>query len=274
MDAAAQLEQGRHRCKFSAKQTSHRRGRFPALATGISHGGGQTKPGNLGHHNKANDAVLTGLASHPSFIRLAGFASAAFATWAPRLYGYYSDHLARLLSHDEDTHRPFKNSIWAAATFNFGPATTCFKHNDTGNLPFGWCGITALGDFDPKRGGHLILWEAKRVVEFPPGSTVLIPSAAIAHSNVPVRPGQHRYSFTQYTAGGVFRWVDHGFQLEKRHRGSLTQKERAAQAIEQARQLTMGLELFSTVTELKESYAVLPVDTDIDTDNAESTRAL
>ncbi len=96
------------------------------------------------------------------------------------------------------------NSIFSCATFNFGPRTLCFRHTDSGNLPFGWCTITALGWFDPKRGGHLVLWDLKLIIDFPPGSTILIPSAILLHSNTAIAPGERRYSFTQYTSGGLF----------------------------------------------------------------------
>lgn len=74
LDAANELEAARSRCKFSKAHTNHRRGRFPALATGISHGGGQLRPGNL-CHDSANRRVLDSLVQHPAFVRLAGFAS-------------------------------------------------------------------------------------------------------------------------------------------------------------------------------------------------------
>jgi hypothetical protein len=50
------------------------------------------------------------------------------------------------------------------------------------------------------------------VIEFPPGSTILIPSSILSHSNTAVDDQEHRYSFTQYAAGGLFRWVDNGFR--------------------------------------------------------------
>lgn len=53
------------------------------------------------------------------------------------------------------------------------------------------------------------------VVEFPSGSTILLPSASIFHGNTPIQPGETRYSFTQYCAGGLLRWVDYGFQSVK-----------------------------------------------------------
>ncbi|KAJ6449033.1 hypothetical protein C8R47DRAFT_926704, partial [Mycena vitilis] len=60
------------------------------------------------------------------------------------------------------------------------------------------CAITALGTFDYTKGGHLILWDCKLILEFPPGTTTLIPSTAIFHFNIPISQGEHHYSFTQY----------------------------------------------------------------------------
>ncbi|KIK63680.1 hypothetical protein GYMLUDRAFT_133433, partial [Collybiopsis luxurians FD-317 M1] len=84
-------------------------------------------------------------------------------------------------------------------------------HRDFLNWPFGWCAITALGRFDPTRSAQLILWEFKLVIDFPHGATVLIPSAVVTHSNTPIAEGDVRTSFTQYTAGALFRWTENGF---------------------------------------------------------------
>ena len=108
----------------------------------------------------------------------------------------------------------FNNSVFSTAAFNFGPNVWTFKHQDSANCLFGWCAIQALDHFDPKAGGHLILWDLKKVIEFPPGALILIPSATMTHSNVPVQPGNSRVSFTQYCAGGLFRYVDNGFRTE------------------------------------------------------------
>ncbi|KAJ3966393.1 hypothetical protein EV361DRAFT_774759, partial [Lentinula raphanica] len=90
-----------------------------------------------------------------------------------------------------------------------------FKHRDFLNWPFGWCAITALGNFNPSRSGQLILWELKLVIDFPHAATVLIPSAVITHSNTPLAEEDTRMSFTQYTAGPIFRWVENGCMTEK-----------------------------------------------------------
>jgi hypothetical protein len=168
----------------------------------------------------------------------------------PKLHQYYVDHLDHLLDHDCELHRNFHNSVWASTTINFGPRTCCVCHTDFSNLPFGICSILAAGRYNPKEGGQLVLWECGLVIEFPPGSTILIPSAVITHSNVPVPKNSTRYSVTQYTAGGIFRWVDHGFQTEESYWASLSDEERAEEAHRMEGRADMGMGLFSTKDEL------------------------
>ncbi|KAJ7797962.1 hypothetical protein B0H14DRAFT_2389182, partial [Mycena olivaceomarginata] len=98
-------------------------------------------------------------------------------------------------------------------TFNFGPRAVCVPHIDFANLAWGWCAyLTALGDFDPDLGGHLILWDLRLVIRFPPRLNDSHSLGALRHSNVPIRPHEHRCSFVQYTAGGLFRWIRNGFK--------------------------------------------------------------
>lgn len=106
----------------------------------------------------------------------------------------------------------FKNSIFPACTFNAGPHSVCLEHVDSGNVAGGVCPITSSGNYDPKRGGHLILFDWKIYIEFPPCSTIIIPSSSLAHGNTPVQLGETRISFTQYCAGGLIRWVEYGFR--------------------------------------------------------------
>jgi hypothetical protein len=132
------------------------------------------------------------------------------------VYRYYSERLEKLFSRLPDLNRIFPRSVYPCAAFNFGKSVCCHKHRDVMNCPFGFCAIVALGDFNPKDGGHLILWEMRLVVEFPHGSTILIPSATVTHSNIPVdENGGTRLSFTQYCPGGLFRYVDNGFRTQE-----------------------------------------------------------
>lgn len=97
----------------------------------------------------------------------------------------------------------------------------------------------------------MVLWEFKLIIQFPPGSTIHLPSAAVSHSNTPIRKGEKRASFTQYTAGGLFRWRDHGFQSNDNFYKSLSEDELKAVEEEDAKRCKLGLSLFSTLDELK-----------------------
>ncbi|KAF7970990.1 hypothetical protein HWV62_22491 [Athelia sp. TMB] len=249
-DAVAAIKAARKRLYFPKKSRRHRRGDFPALAYGVSYGGGQQVPGNL-QHSQRNEEALKELLEDPAIQRIAGLGSSAFNTWAPKAHQYYRHRLGPLFTRHPHLRLNFKNSIFPCCTVNFGPRTCCYPHVDSNNLPFGWCAITALGDFDYKRGGHLILWDLKLAIEFPPGATILIPSACLRHSNARIQKGETRYSFTQYAAGGLFRWVDHGFQPEAAYQAGWSE-EREQEEIQTGHQRWQeGLKLFSTVEELR-----------------------
>jgi hypothetical protein len=165
---------------------------------------------------------------------------AVFATWAPKLHNWYATILEEILKLLPHVKRNFENSVFACATANFGPHTATFQHFDSQNLAYGWCAITALGSYDYTKGGHLILWESQIVLEFPPGCTILIPSASISHSNIGILEEEKRYSFTQYTAGALFRWVN------QTKRSSVSQEEDE----NTEKYILNGLSLFSTHDEL------------------------
>ncbi|RDB23198.1 hypothetical protein Hypma_009706 [Hypsizygus marmoreus] len=254
-EAASKIESTRGRCWFPKKRRRHRRGRFAVLSFGVSFGGGQTRPCNL-KNSKRNRKVLDELISHDAFKRLAGFGSAAFATWAPRLYAHYQETLGALFERDPSLRPNFPSSIFPAATINFGPRTICYKHKDFANLPFGWCAITALGSFDPTHGGHLILWDCHLVIEFLAGSTALIPSSVIAHSNTTVGEDEQRYSFTQYASGGLFRWVSHGFQKDGAFFSGLSSEDIDAIREQNRTRWEEGLSLLPTLAEVKNDVVV------------------
>ncbi|KAJ7835463.1 hypothetical protein B0H14DRAFT_3087528 [Mycena olivaceomarginata] len=225
----------------------HRRGLFAAITVGLSYGKGQASPCWL--NAKEYTAVAEDLLENEDVGRMAGFADAAFALWAPRLYQRYHDCDAKLRTSDENLRRPFNQSVFFAAAFNFGPNVWTFKHRDVLNLAFGWCAVQALGRFNPKMGGHLVLWDLKLVIEFPPGALILLPSATVAHSNIPVQQGEERASFTQFSAGGIFRYVDNGCQTVKELAENDPEEYERLMALRAAR-WEEGLSLLSTMDEL------------------------
>lgn len=157
------------------------------------------------------------------------------------MYGHYQKTLDQLLAHDPALRRIFPGTPFAAASVNLGPKTECCPHCDWANFAPGECVVVSLGDFDAKKGGHLALWNLGLVVCFPPGSVIFLPSALVRHSNTPIGPNERRYSFAQYTSGGIFRWVSNGFKPRP-------QKSAESEEVLQRRWMD-GVALFSKLLE-------------------------
>ncbi|KAJ8461817.1 hypothetical protein ONZ45_g18161 [Pleurotus djamor] len=211
-DCGQAVRAARGHCSFEKEDLAHRRGHFPAIAIGITRGPGSGSATTRVAKVRETQNALHVLVTDQSVRRVAGYQSSLMHCYAPKLGEYYRSTLNAVLEHNTNFRRNFRNSDFASLTVNFGPQTVCKKHRDVLNLAWGWCAVTALGNYDFRKGGHIVLWELGLVIEFPPGWTVLLPSASISHSNTPI---QHGYSVTQYTGGEVFRWVKNGFQLEK-----------------------------------------------------------
>lgn len=64
----------RAKCKFPEGCTDHHHSDFPAMAIGVSYGGGQQVPGNL-VHSETNRTVLEGLLQEASIQRITNFAN-------------------------------------------------------------------------------------------------------------------------------------------------------------------------------------------------------
>ncbi|KAJ7019135.1 hypothetical protein C8F04DRAFT_976143, partial [Mycena alexandri] len=230
-----------------------RRGSHRAKHTGVAMGGGQQYPQNLAHA-ACNLVVFARLFGLQSLRRIAGWTNMLFMAFAPNLHEYYRATYAALCDWDRLQRRtkhirrnfPERYSVFTTATYNFGPVTVTLPHIDFGNLAWGWCAVTALGNFDPDRGGHLVLWDLNLIIRFPPGSTILLPSAILRHSNLKIGPGETRYSFTQFTPAGIFRWVYNDFRTDKDINAdkSTTQAEREQRKHDRARRWQEGIRMY------------------------------
>ncbi|KAI0665414.1 hypothetical protein C8Q78DRAFT_986567 [Trametes maxima] len=210
-EANRAMEAAAKKCMFQDEHLNHRRGFFPALATGFSYGGGQKMPGNF-HNTPSNAATLDELCQNTAVKRIAGFGCTAYSLYAPNVHRSTCASLRKLCKKHPTLRFNFPNSMFPAATFNFGPGAVCVEHVDCMNDACNWCHIAALGSFDPDHGGHFVLFDFKLVIRFPPGSSILIPSSIVCHANMSIRPGESRMSMTQYCAGGLMRWVETGFR--------------------------------------------------------------
>ncbi|KAJ7697753.1 hypothetical protein B0H14DRAFT_3529203 [Mycena olivaceomarginata] len=193
-DGAATLLEERLACiRLSDERLHHRRAQdsFPAITRGLSHGGGQIEPGEL-CNNVSNTQLTDELLADPCFQRLAGFAN------VPSDRTLLAVSLLPALS--ISARAPSARPTWTLQI-----------------LPGAGAPSPALGDFDPDLGGHLILWDLRLVIRFPPGSTILLPSAIIRHSNTPIQAHEHRSSFVQYNRRRPLsmgaQWVQDGWGL-------------------------------------------------------------
>ncbi|KAJ6546742.1 hypothetical protein DFH09DRAFT_858538, partial [Mycena vulgaris] len=103
---------------FPRSMRDHRRGLYATLNVGLSYGKGQQVPSRL--LCPKYEALLDRLLGNPAINRVATFASAAFAIWAPRLYEYYRQHTDALHKHLPHLRRNFPRSVFSCAAFNFG----------------------------------------------------------------------------------------------------------------------------------------------------------
>ncbi|KAE9394141.1 hypothetical protein BT96DRAFT_828130, partial [Gymnopus androsaceus JB14] len=209
------LKDARGKMLFSGKQKVHKHGLFPTVSVGNSFRGGSQRPGTVVFYSTANQLILMSLIAFSGFQRLVGLTYCIFKCFASNMFGLYRDNLNILFASNPKLTHWFKTSVFAGISFNMGPFTITWPHTDNHNLAFGWCAITALGKFDPDKGGHMILWDLGLVIRFLPGSTILIPSALLTHSNISIQLEEEHYSIIQYSSLGLFHWIYNGFMSNK-----------------------------------------------------------
>lgn len=174
----------------------------------------------------------------------------------PKVKADMMKSLRAIFQKHRDLRRPFLNSMYPACCVNFGPQTLCYDHRDFSNAPGVPCAITSMGNFDPMKGGHLVLYDLKVIIEFPPGSTVLLPSGAFRHGNTPVGEEETRSSFTQFCPGGLLRYAACGLRDEK----ELEEGEKASILGDLDVQWQSVVGLFSLVNELHKDRLAVHTD--------------
>lgn len=249
-----------------AASQPQKRGYFSAYNCGTTMGMGNRFPVFMNPKDKR--PLIQELLDAKSFQRMASYQSCkfilrtcymfctadsvlgAFQLWAPRVYAEY-EHINGILSQKMRIRPNFAGSVFLGAAFNFGSNVWAFKHRDQLNWAFGWCAITALGQFNASRSAQLILWELKLVIDFPHAATILLPSAVITHSNTVVHPDDQRSSFTQFSAGPIFRWVENGCRTEDKFAEEDPEGYEVMMAAK-AGAIERRMAMFSTVDELCE----------------------
>jgi hypothetical protein len=139
--------------------------------------------------------------------------------------------------------KPFEGSIFPTLSVNFGPRSVLSGHRNHLNAAGVPCAITALGSYNPVRGGHIILFEYGLVIEFLPTSTIYILSGCVRHANTKLQPDETRFSMIQYMPVGLWRHVAYGFRVTR----DLTPAEEAEVAQTAPTRLQQVLSMLSTI---------------------------
>ena len=149
--------------------------------------------------------------------------------------------------------RPYddKVGVFPCRSFNIGTQSVSYPHVDERNMAQAWCSVTALGQFNANLGGHLALWDLRALVRFPPGSTILIPSALLLHSNASIQPGEERFSIVQYVAGGLGRWMHYGQRKQKDWRAHASLAEIQEDNNVSRRRWAEAVEMYTHINDLK-----------------------
>ncbi|KAJ6481001.1 hypothetical protein C8R45DRAFT_831933 [Mycena sanguinolenta] len=215
---------------FPSAAYEHRCGDFAQDALGRSFGSGQKTAGNITPSSASNGRAMNRIARNPDLGRILGHAlsnfpclSIAFSYHAlDRALTCLAPQLSRLLS----------EAPYIALSVNFKHAFSP-PHLGGANSVGGMCEITPLGNFDPDTSAHLVLWDFGYIIRFPPGTSAIIPSAIVTHSNTPLQTGETHFSVIRYTAGALFHWVANGGKTDLEWEQTATEGDR--QGREEAR---------------------------------------
>ncbi|KAK7012196.1 hypothetical protein R3P38DRAFT_2551059, partial [Favolaschia claudopus] len=156
--------------------------------------------------------------------------SGVFETYCEKAFRLLKAQKIALLDVDPLAHFPCETSNFSAVTFELGGPHRRTNHRGLPHTyePGSWSILTALGNYDPTHGGHIILWDLGWVLTFAPGDSILIPAGLIRYSFVAVRPGETRYAMLQWAGSGIRRYFENGERDDTTFATSSTEAEHLA----------------------------------------------
>ncbi|RDX40344.1 hypothetical protein OH76DRAFT_1423751 [Lentinus brumalis] len=136
-------------------------------------------------HRQATDELL----QKPCTARLIKFVSTTFETRFPSLAQRVSDCETKLREQDRGEHATplfgkFYNYCINGPRKGVVDGVSTGPHVDGKNLALMMCAVFVWGKFDHTEKAWLVLWEAKLIIELPPGVLMYYPSSLFTHFNV------------------------------------------------------------------------------------------
>ncbi|KAK6997350.1 hypothetical protein R3P38DRAFT_2563409 [Favolaschia claudopus] len=187
--------------------------------------------------------------------------SGLFKLFCPTAYDTLAEDKKDMLERNPQAYFPNEASIFSAATLELGgPHFNIRDHR--GDLrdmePAGWNILTALGKFRSLYGGHVIFWELGLVVQFPPGSSILLPAGLIHYSFVKVEEEETRLSMLQWAGAGVRRFLDNGGRLDKDFAARATPNEHSGREHRREIAHEIAIEAFPRQRDLQQGRLTFP----------------
>ncbi|KAJ6493508.1 hypothetical protein C8R47DRAFT_1213796 [Mycena vitilis] len=192
------------------------------LSAGVKCGGpGGNRPQNIGAQQPVSieHVARATLRNSPHIQTITSFQNAALQKMAPNVWSSSKRMLQQLLEHDPSLRLPFD---FAAA--HGQPQPTAFsridyrftidgflRQEDASYTP-GFTTLTALGNYHHDE-GELVLWRQKKVVNFPVGSTFLIPKW-MPYSFTAVESPGYQMILSQTCENALSEYVANDFSTE------------------------------------------------------------
>ncbi|KAJ7142166.1 hypothetical protein C8R46DRAFT_1233201 [Mycena filopes] len=145
------------------------------------HGQAGPRPQNiLGAMVSMEHIAIADLRMSPAIQAIASFQNAALRKLAPRAWSAANTIIEATLANDYGLRLPFdlpnqrprQPTAFSQVEYRFW--TDGVPRREATALPAGLSALTVVGDYHPTE-GELILWEDQTVLNFPPGSTFLLP---------------------------------------------------------------------------------------------------
>ncbi|KAJ7983077.1 hypothetical protein DFH06DRAFT_977728 [Mycena polygramma] len=214
--------------------------------------GATSQAQNLKHTSTDNLVELQSLQESAAIRDISRWQNTVHQRFAPRLHAYMRYTKDALMANDPALRDNSTGGAFPAVEFFLGNDESPPTLHDL-DMMWAWRALTALGEYDSRWGGELILWEEKKVFRFPPGSTFLFPGTLVRYSFTQVRSGERQYSFSQYAQAGLYRYLENGFMSESVFDATAWRWQREARERVKDARMAKALGMYSQLSELSES---------------------
>ncbi|KAJ7922178.1 hypothetical protein B0H13DRAFT_1603935, partial [Mycena leptocephala] len=198
-------------------------------------------------HEIAN-CIETGLILQNQGVQeIAAFHNTILQSFAPKIYAYTENTTDLIYKFDENLRREF-DGVFPAAEFDLGELGSAPRLQDRDVL-HGWRALTALGMYNSRYGGDIILWDDGFVIRFPPGATILFPAALMRYSFVEVQAGEKQYTLSQYSPAGLYRYITNGYVNDSTFERMADKRAMETMHRARGRRLEAGVNMYSRLDE-------------------------